>query len=464
MKRCDDVRRRDFVRIGSLAGFAWWLNVVPRLACGDEIVPPHSRNATEGAASGPENRNATEGVPYKSKANRCILIWLDGGPSHLETFDLKPDAPAEVRGPFRPIATSVPGISICELLPKLANRLESLAIVRSVTSPLGEHNLGTQYMLTGYQPTPALEYPTLGSVVAHLDQADAALPKFMAVPTFRVGGQQFAAAGYLPRSAAPFEVGADPSQQDFRVRDLNYYPGLDSDRIDRRREYLARLDRMSRQLDATGSPGPEEAFAAAYRLVNAPKAKAAFNLKQEPAAVRARYGPRTIGQSALLARRLVEAGVPFVAVNYPGWDTHQNLYTSLKEGYTGAQVPVGLIPSLDHALSALHDDLWERRLLDETLIVVMGEFGRTPKLNTQGGRDHWPRVFSVLLAGGGIRGGQTIGSSDATGESPKDRPVTPADLATTIYTLLGIDPRRELNTSDGRPVRIAQGQFIPELV
>jgi uncharacterized protein (DUF1501 family) len=194
-------------------------------------------------------------------------------------------------------------------------------------------------------------------------------------------------------------------------------------------------------------------------------ARAAFDLGEEPRAIRDRYGWRQVGQSCLLARRLVERGVPFVTVNQTGWDTHQDLYTRLKEGYTGARVPVGLVPSLDQALAALIDDLIERSRLDETLIVVMGEFGRTPKLNPQGGRDHWPRVFSVLLCGGGVAAGQVIGESDELGESPKEHPVTPADLAATWYTLLGIDPNSHLRTNDGRPVPVTEhGQPIQEIL
>ena len=194
--------------------------------------------------------------------------------------------------------------------------------------------------------------------------------------------------------------------------------------------------------------------------------KRAFSLSDEPQAVRQRYGFKSIGQCCLMARRLVERGVPFVTVNDRGWDTHESLYTRLKEGYTGATKPVGLVPSLDQAFSALVGDLDQLGMLEETLIVVMGEFGRTPKLNTRGGRDHWPRVFSVILAGGGIRGGQVVGSSDSVGEGPRDRPVTPSDLAATIYTLLGIDPKLELHTADGRPVRVApfEAEVIRELV
>ncbi len=436
-RRCDGVTRRTFVRIGGLSAFSLGLSSFLARSASAASIP--------------------------GQAKRCILIWLDGGPSHLETFDLKPDAPQEVRGPLLPISTSVPGIQICESLPSLASRIEHAAIIRSMTSPLGEHNLGTNYMLTGYPPTPALEYPAMGSVVAHLDGETRTLPKYVAVPNHGVGGQRMNANGYLPKAVRPFEVGSDPARPDFRVQDLDFFPGIDGDRIDRRRQYLEALDRFSRGVE-TSKDSPPKPLEAAYRLIASPAAKAAFDLNQETAATRARYGPRTIGQSTLLARRLIEAGVPFVTVNYPGWDTHQNLYTQLKEGYTGAKQPVGLVPMLDLALSALLDDLVERGLLDEALVVVMGEFGRTPKLNTQGGRDHWPRVFSVLLAGGGVPGGQVIGASDATGESPKDRPVTPADLAATIFTLLGIDPRETLHTADGRPVQINRdGQVVKEL-
>jgi hypothetical protein len=403
------------------------------------------------------------------KAKSCILIWLDGGPSHLETFDPKPDAPAEVRGPLATIGTSLAGVRICDQMPHTAKRLDRVALIRSVTSPLGEHNFGTHYLLTGYKPTPVLEYPSYGSVLGHVRGARGVLPAHVAVPNFGVGGARFSGSGFLPAESRPFSVGGDPARPEFSVRDLEFYPEVTAERLRRRRDFLADLDRFSRQVEeqapsADGAPSDPQ-FEQAYRLITSPEAKQAFALSREKPELRQRYGPRTIGQSCLLARRLVERGVPFVTVNNPGWDTHDNLYTRLKEGYTGAKVPVGLIPSLDLALSALLDDLDDRGLLKETLVIVMGEFGRTPKLNNLGGRDHWPRVFSVLVAGGGVRGGQVIGESDAVGESPRDRPVTPADLACTIYTLLGIDPAHELRTSDGRPVRVSQdGQVVEELV
>jgi len=440
-KRCDGITRRDFVRVGSLTAFG--------VGLADAFRPSAAR--------------AGERTPARAKS--CVLIWLDGGPSHLETFDLKPAAPAEVRGPFQPIETAVSGLTISELLPNTAQLAQHLAIVRSMTSPLGEHNFGTHYLMTGYKPSPVIDYPTFGSVVAHLRSETAVLPKNIVIPEFRVGGARMAGNGFLPETTRPFAVGGDPAKPNFQVRDLNLYPSVTAARLDRRREFLNAFDRFQRKSDVAAVAAGDPAFEQAYRLVTSTTAKQAFDLTQEPQDVRRRYGNKTIGQSCLLARRLIERGVPFVTVNNPGWDTHQNAYTRLKEGYTGARVPVGLIPSLDLALSALVTDLRDRRLLDETLIVVMGEFGRTPKLNTSGGRDHWPRVFSVLLAGGGIPGGQVIGTSDPVGEGPADNPITPADLASTIYVLLGIDPARLLHTPDGRPIRISRdGTPVRELM
>ncbi|MBC8353145.1 MAG: DUF1501 domain-containing protein [Planctomycetes bacterium] len=443
--RCDGVTRRDFVRVGGLTAMGLGLTDLFRL-----------RNAV----------GASEKASGKARA--CILIWLDGGPSHLETFDLKPDAPSEVRGPFQPISTAVPGTQICELLPRTADVLDRVAIVRSMTSPLGEHNFGAHYLLSGYKPSPVIDYPSFGSVVAHLHNEQGVLPNNIAVPRFRVGGGKLSGQGFLPEQNRPFSVGGDPAKRDFQVRDLDLYPSVTANRLDRRRSFLNAFDRFhgdAERLIESSSEAADPAFEQAYRLVTSAEAKQAFDLESEPAAIRKRYGPKTIGQSCLLARRLVERGVPFVTVNNPGWDTHQNAYTRLKEGYTGAKVPVGLIPSLDVAFSALVEDLEQRGLLDETLIVVMGEFGRTPKLNVSGGRDHWPRVFSVAMAGGGVAAGQIVGTSDSVGEGPKDRPVTPADLACTIYHLLGIDAKHLLHTPGGRPIQVNRdGQLVRELV
>lgn len=444
LRRCDGYTRRDLMRVGGLTALGLGLGDffrMQRLAADDRGLQP--------------------------KAKSCILIWLDGGPSHLETFDPKPDAPSEVRGPLTTMETKLTGIRISECLPRTAGMLDRIALVRSMTSPLGEHNFGTHYLMTGYKPTPVLEYPTFGATLAHVRSQPSVLPPNIAVPSFGVGGSKLTGNGYLPAPTRPFSVGGDPSKPDFQVRDLDFYGGLDLHRLDRRRQFVNALDDFSRAADASPNARTDPDLERAYNLIASDKAKQAFALSEESPDVRARYGSRTsLGQSCLLARRLVERGVPFVTVNNRGWDTHENLYTRLKEGYTGAKVPVGLVPSLDRALTALIQDLEERGMLEETLIVVMGEFGRTPKLNTNGGRDHWPRVFSVALAGGGVAGGQVVGSSDSVGEGPKDRPVTPSDLAATIYTLLGIDPKLELHTNDGRPVRVApyEAEVVSELI
>ncbi len=441
-RRCDGVVRREVLRLGGLSAFGLGLGSFFRL---QNVA--HANLLRRTAAAKPKS---------------CILIWLDGGPSHLETFDPKPDAPVEVRGPLRTIPTALTGVRIGECLPQTAKRMKDIAVVRSMTSTLGEHNFGTHYLLTGFKPTPVLEYPSFHSVGASVYDHVSTLPANIAVPHSRVGGGKFSGNGFLATKHKPFSIGADPSKGNFKVRDLDLYRGITLDSVKRRREFVNALDQFS-NLD--GGNG-DAAFDQAFRLVTSKEAKAAFSIEREKSSLRKKYGLRTVGQCCLLARRLVERGVPFVTVNVGGWDTHENLKTRLKEGYTGAKNPVGLVPSLDLAFSALIDDLKERGLFDNTLVVVMGEFGRTPKLNTAGGRDHWPRVFSVALAGGGVAGGQIVGASDALGERPKDRPVTPSDLVATIYKLLGIDPALELTTPDGRPVRVTphESKIVKELI
>lgn len=424
--RCDGMARRELLRFTGLSLFG--------------LTLPGYLRAREIVSS------------FAPKAKSCILIWLDGGPSHLEMFDPKPDAPLEVRGPFKPTSTDVPGIQICEHLAKTAKITRHLAIIRSMTSPLGEHGLANEYLLTGYKPSPVLNYPTYGSVLSHLRQSGAALPPYIAVPEPRSSH----GAGFLGAKFEPFTIGGNQQRGDLRVRDLDAFPGVDETRIARRREFLTEFDNAQARIEKNDAP-PDGAFEQAFRLVTSPAAKAAFDLSAEDDRSRAKYGSRTIGQSCLLAKRLNAADVPFVTVYDAGWDTHDNLDLQLRAGYAGAKEGVGLIPNFDMAFASLIEDLAHSGRLDETLVIAMGEFGRTPKLNQRGGRDHWPRVFSVVMAGGGVRGGQVIGSSDRVGESPKDDPVTPVDLACTIYTLLGIDPHQELHTSDGRPAPINQG-------
>ena len=456
VKRCDGISRRDFIRVGGLTTLG--------LGLGDFF---HLQRAF-----GAPRRNTQAKTPYTAKAKSCILIWLDGGPSHLETFDPKPDAPQEVRGPLKTIPTNLTGVRISECLERTAGVMDKITIIRSMTSPLGEHSLGTQYLMTGYKPTPALAYPTFGATVAHIRSQNSenasgdtrtALPPNIAVPNFT---HEVSGNGYLPSATRPFSVGGDPERNEFKVRDLDFYEGIDLQRVSRRRQFVNALNAFSRAKDAGASTVSDPELERAYNLITSPEAKAAFTLSEEPQAVRQRYGTggvNGIGQSCLLARRLIERGVPFVTVNHTGWDTHQDIF-ALKERYPTDRN--AHLPSLDRALSGLIQDLTDRRMLDETLVVVMGEFGRTPKINSQGGRDHWPNVFSVMLAGGGVQGGQIVGSSDALGEFPKERPVTPSDLAATIYMLLGIDPGFELHTSDGRPVRVAPdgARVVSELI
>ena len=444
-RRCDGVSRRDLIRVGGLSAIGLGLGDFFRLRA-------HAAKHLNSAS--------LNGEP---KAKSCILIWLDGGPTHLETFDPKPNAPKEVRGPLGTIATNLTGIRISECMEKTAKIMDKLVVIRSMTSPLGEHNFGTHYLMTGYKPSPALEYPTFGATLAHTRQQKNVLPPNIAVPTFsrNINGN-----GFLSGATKPFPVGGNPDRPDFKVRDLDYYKGLDLNRLDRRRQIVNAFDQFAREKDAARDLQSDPDLERAYKLIASPQAKRAFNLGEEPMHLRNRYGrvgANSIGQSCLLARRLVERGVPFVTVNSTGWDTHQDLM-QLKTRFPNDQN--AHLPSLDRALSALVNDLSERGMLDKTLVIVMGEFGRTPKINTAGGRDHWPNVFSVALAGGGVSGGQVIGSSDALGEYPANNPVTPSDLAATIYTLLGIDPSHELHTTDGRPVRIAPdgAKVVKELI
>ncbi len=437
-RRCDGMRRRDFLHVGFLTALGIGL---------DDAFRWRARAAD--ASGGPRGR-----------ARSCILLWLDGGPSHLDTFDPKPGAPVEVRSPFGTVASAIPGVHLCEHLPRTARALGDVALVRSLTHELGNHDTGTRFLLTGRRPNPALEYPSLGSVVARRAGLEAALPPYVAIPGDSVGGQSSAAGpGYLPAAFSAFSVGNDPG----RVRDLSPPAGVSFGRTERRREMRARLDAFSRAGQEAGAVRDRDAFyEQAYRLLASPGARGAFDVDREPAPVREAYGRSKLGTGCLLARRLVEAGTRFVTVVDTGWDTHGQIARELPDSrFPGS----GKLPALDQAYSALLADLRRRGLLESTLVVLMGEFGRTPKLNAAGGRDHWPRAGFACLAGGGIRGGQVLGATDAFGESPTERPVGPPDLAWTILELLGIDPATEWTTPAGRPVRLLdEGSLIRELV
>ena len=455
-KRCDGVARRNFVRVGGLTALG--------LGLGDLF----------------SLQRATSASPFETpasvaKAKSCILVWLDGGASHLDTFDPKPQAPSEVRGPFNSLETSLAGIRISEHLPQTAKMMDSLALIRSVTSPFGVHNFAVQYLMTGYKPTPALEYPSMACVVAHLRTQGGVLPSNIAIPHLTSRDIATIGNGFLPNSTKHFSLGSDPGKANYKVRDLDFYHGLDISRLDRRRQIVNAMNEYGNLRSKAGGPSDPD-LERAYNLIASAEAKAAFNLDEEPTKVREQYAidPRAniydsnnIGQQCLLARRLVERGVPFVTVNNVGWDNHLDLETyANRHPGDSRSASHALIPGLDKALSALIRDLSDRGMLDETLVLVMTDFGRTPKINSTGGRDHWPNCFSAAMAGGGVKGGQVIGSSDALGEFVTDRPITPGDLSSTIYTLLGIDPRHELKTPDGRPIRVApqDSKVIKELI
>ncbi|MES2921552.1 MAG: DUF1501 domain-containing protein [Verrucomicrobiota bacterium] len=435
--RCDGVSRRDFLHLGVLTSFGLSLPSLLRMQ----------------AAAAETGKGA-------ARAKSCILIWLDGGPSHLDMFDLKPDAPSEVRSQFKAIGTAVPGVQICEHLSRTAKVMKDVALIRSLTHELGNHDTGTRFLLTGHRPTPALEYPSIGSLVSHATGSGGTIPPYVAIPHDGVGGDSTGArSGYLPGAFAAFSTGRDPS----RVDGLQLPEGVGFERNNRRHAMLEKMDALSRQMDqGAGKENRDAFYEQAWRLLSSPEAKAAFDLSRETAQTRERYGHANIGAGCLLARRLVEAGSRFVTVVDPGWDMHQQIFRELPDSrFPGS----GKLPSLDRAYAALLTDLRERGLLDSTLVVLMGEFGRTPKLNAIGGRDHWPRAGSVLMAGGGVRGGQVIGATNEFGEFPVDRPVGPPDLAFSMLKLLGVDPTAELMSPGGRPLKImSEGSFIKELL
>ncbi len=393
---------------------------------------------------------AAASVTSAPAAKSCILVWQDGGPTHYETFDPKPDAPKEIRGELKPIATRVGGMYFSEHLQKLAALADRLAVVRSIRHDQGNHGAGNHYMMTGAPPRIPVGcgafvsfHPSLGSVVAHQRPAPAGLPAYFSMPSMsRSGGPNFLGARY-----APFVVADNPSLAEFRVRDVAIPRGLTEGRFDSRRDLRKQLDQMQRIHDqASGDPvaALDEHYEQGYQLVSSKEAQAAFDVNREPDRIRDAYGRTPFGQRALLARRLVEAGVPFVTLYEGGWDHHADIFPALKKR----------LPGFEATIATLIEDLSQRGLLDSTLIVVLGEFGRTPKINDRGGRDHWSNAMSVLFAGGKTPGGQVVGATDSKGYNAVERILSPENFAATIYTKLGIDPGKILYAPNGRPVHL----------
>lgn len=428
-KNCEGATRRDCLRLG-LGGLI-----------GGGLV-----GALRASAAGASD----EAAPLPRQADACILIWMDGGPTHYETFDPKPEAPAEIRGEFGTIPTKTSGMQFCEILPRLADVSESLAIVRSIRHDQGNHGAGNHYMMTGAPPRIPVGcgafvsfHPSMGSVVAHQVGAPHGIPGYFSIPNMsRSGGPNFLGSRY-----APFVVPDDPNRDSFQVRDVTLPAGLTDQRFERRREIRAAVDRMLRiNHEAAGDPAlsDDEFFQQGLQLISSAEAQAAFDIHREPDSVRDKFGRHAFGQRALLARRLVSAGVPFVTLYHGGWDHHRDIFNSLKKK----------VPPFDATVAALVEDLRDSGMLERTMVVALGEFGRTPKVNSRGGRDHWANAMSVMFAGGGVRGGQVIGATDRQGYAAIERVLAPENFVSTVYRKLGIDPGQILYTPQGRPAHL----------
>lgn len=380
------------------------------------------------------------------RARAVVQVFLQGGLSHLDTFDPKPDAPVDVRGAFRSIRTAIDGEQFTELCPRLAKLADRLVVIRSLTHTEAAHERAQHNMLTGYRPSPAIVYPSFGSVVSHELGMRNDLPPYVCIPRASVTDL---GTGYLGSAFGPFDIGSDPARRGFEVKDLAPSSDLDPARAQRRRQLLAQLD-SGFVNDADAVDATEAFYEQAWKLIDSPAAREAFRLDAEPDAVRDRYGRTGIGQSLLLARRLVEAGVRFVAVPSGGWDHHRGIVRALRRQ----------MPPVDQAFAALVEDLDERGLLDSTMTLLSTEFGRTPRANRDDGRDHWPRAFACVAAGGGWKRGVVHGRTDPTGSEPESHPVSPADVAATMFAQLGIDPEKRLMSPGDRPIDIVRGGSV----
>ena len=431
-RHCDRMARRSFIRLGSLA-------------MGGLSLPAMLRREAQAAEAKPRRKAVIE-------------LWLAGGPSHLDMYDLKPQAPAEFRGEFRPIRTNVSGIEISEHLPHQAKVMDRMAIVRSAYHTNAGHGMGAQWMQTGYQPTIEVNdniYPSCGSIVSRVQGPnDPNLPAYVNLPR----QVQMGKAAYLGASYNPFAPDADPNNEGFQVKNLKLPGRVDLARLERRRGLMSSLDNIRRDLDTNHNmEGLDTFYRDGLEMVTGDKAQRAFDIAAEPAALREAYGRHDLGQSCLLARRLVEAGVSYVTVQAGGgWDTHGDNFKQLKDN---------LLPKYDQALAALVADIYERGLADDVLVMAYGEFGRTPRINSGAGRDHWPGAMSIVYAGGGLRMGQAIGTTNSTAEYPTSRPFTPGCVLSTMYHALGIDYQQAFFDQAKRPLQILnEGKPIEELV
>ncbi len=387
------------------------------------------------------------------KAESLIHIFLPGGSAHQETWDPKPLAPIEYRGPLGTVDTAIPGVKFSQHMQHSAKIADKITVVRSMTHGEAAHERGTHNMFTGYRPSPALQYPSMGSVVSHELGSRNNLPPYVCIPGVP---NEFAATGYLSTAYGPFSLGGDPASKGFAVRDLNMASGITPERFERRRTILGTVDEHFRSLEKSDALTAMDSFyQSAYGLVSSQQAREAFNLAAEPEPIREEYGQNEAGQRMLMARRLVEGGVRFVSMTFGGWDHHANIAKSMETQ----------LPKFDQAFAALVTDLDRRGMLDKTMVMVTSEFGRSPKINKDAGRDHWPRVFSVVFAGGGFKRGLVYGASDPTGSEPDSDPLTVENMAATVYNQLGISPAKKLMAPGNRPIDIVKnGEVVQELL
>lgn len=443
---CDGLPRRDLLKIGLTGLFGSSLSIGNLLRA-------------ENIAKGANDRGLS-----------VIYVFLKGGLSTIDTLDMKPNAPAEFRGEFNPSATNVPGLQIADLLPKMAKQMDKVALLRGFGHKNSDHGPADHYMLTGYFPqagfNPSLmpnnQRPSLGSIMAKtLGPQKASARAASPVPTYVCLPQMHNSAGaaYLGATCAPLSVDADPAAPDFAVPDLAPPLTLSADRLNARQQLLSKVDQFQQkaELEANSRAKTVDVFRQkAFDLIVSPQAKQAFNLHAENDKLRDEYGRNTLGQSCLMARRLVEAGVRCVTIEHSNWDTHDGNFKTLQRD---------LLPQMDPAIATLFRDLSDRGMLEKTLVLVTGEFGRTPRINKNAGRDHWGPSFTVMLGGGGVKGGRVIGASDDRAERPADQPHGPEDLFATVSHLCGIDPEQEFLTPEGRPIKIVNdGKVIRSIL
>lgn len=434
MTKCkgNPLSRRNFLTVGAAAGLGLSMSDLFRLQQAQAEIKEYDF--------------------IEAKAKSVIHIYLPGGAAQQELWDPKPYSPIEYRGEMKTVKTNT-GEYFSETLPKTAGIADKLCVIRSMTHGEAAHERGTHNMFTGYRPSPALKFPSFGAVVSHEYGPRKNLPPYVCVPNVP---NEYAGTGYLSSSFAPFSLGADPASGGFKVRDLSLPGGVDEARFYRRRSALEAVNSYFAQKNESDQVAAMDTFyERAYSLVSSPEAREAFNIDAEDAKLRDEYGRNTAGQRMLMARRLVQAGVRMVTLTYGGWDMHAQITNSIKRQ----------VPNFDQAFATLIRDLERQGILDETLVMVSSEFGRTPKINKDAGRDHWPKVFSVALAGGGLKKGYIHGASNATSSEPELDPVGPEDLATTMYHQMGIVADKELMAPGDRPIEIVDGgKVIKELL